>query len=297
MDKKNNSKILGSILIGISMVALAFILNSMQKTDSNKKELSKKETSPIRTQIEVFDVNEDGVQDWQEEFVSATPVIFNYTEEYIPPSTLTDQLGVTYFQNSLSAKTYGSFGHSQNEIIKDTINGAVLNAATDKLYSLKDIKVTEVVSGPTVRNYANSMASALINNNDPTAKNEQEVLRSIASKGNLNEDDLNNLKKLEKVYEKTIADSLKATVPKSLVKEHLDVLNTYQAIYADISGFTQLENDPLVALMRLKRYEDDSLGLNLAIKNIYYAITPYAEFFEANDSALIFASFAADFNI
>lgn len=297
MDKKNNSKILGSILIGISMVALAFILNSMQKTDSNKKELSKKETSPIRTQIEVFDVNEDGVQDWQEEFVSATPVIFNSTEEYIPPSTLTDQLGVTYFQNSLSAKTYGSFGHSQNEIIKDTINGAVLNAATDKLYSLKDIKVTEVVSGPTVRNYANSMASALINNNDPTAKNEQEVLRSIASKGNLNEDDLNNLKKLEKVYEKTIADSLKATVPKSLVKEHLDVLNTYQAIYADISGFTQLENDPLVALMRLKRYEDDSLGLNLAIKNIYYAITPYAEFFEANDSALIFASFAADFNI
>ncbi len=279
------------------MVALAFILNSMQKTDSNKKELSKKETSPIRTQIEVFDVNEDGVQDWQEEFVSATPVIFNSTEEYIPPSTLTDQLGVTYFQNSLSAKTYGSFGHSQNEIIKDTINGAVLNAATDKLYSLKDIKVTEVVSGPTVRNYANSMASALINNNDPTAKNEQEVLRSIASKGNLNEDDLNNLKKLEKVYEKTIADSLKATVPKSLVKEHLDVLNTYQAIYADISGFTQLENDPLVALMRLKRYEDDSLGLNLAIKNIYYAITPYAEFFEANDSALIFASFAADFNI
>lgn len=298
MDKKNHSKILGSLIIGISMVTLAFLLNSMQKSDTNKNKTALKEgTAPIRTEINVYDINEDGVQDWQEEFVSATPVVFNSTEEYVPPTTLTDQVGITYFQNSLSARTYGPFGRSQTEIINDTIDGVVVNAATDKIYTLKDIKVTSDTSGQTVRAYANAMASALINNDDPTAKNEKETLRLVATKGALDANDLTNLKKLEKIYEKTIADSLKTTVPNNLTKEHLDLINTYQAIYVDIASFSKLTEDPLITLMRLKRYEDDSLGLNLALKNIYKAIEPYAEYFEANDTALIFASFAADFNI
>lgn len=279
------------------MVALALLLNSMKNSDTKKDNLALRESSPIRAKIEVQDVNEDGLYDWQEDFVSATPVVFNIGEEYTPPDTLTGQVSLTYFQNSIDARTYGPFGRSQEEIIEDTIDGVILSTATDKMYTLKDIQVTSDTSGQSVRTYANAMAAAIISNDDPTAKNEQDILRSISTTGNLNANDLENFKKLEDVYQKTITDSLKVKVPNNLVKEHLDVINTYQALYVDISGFSKLESDPLVAIVRLKRYEDDSLGLNLAIKNIYHAVEPYAEYFEANDPALIFASFAADFNI
>jgi len=50
-------------------------------------------------------------------------------------------------------------------------------------------------------------------------------------------------------------------------------------------------SDPVVALMRVKRYQDDAIGLSLALQNIYNVVLPYASVFEPNDPAVLFVVF------
>lgn len=86
-------------------------------------------------------------------------------------------------------------------------------------------------------------------------------------------------------------ESLLVPVPKLFLKQHLDLINTYEAIYKDIYAMTLSLEDPAVALLRIKRYEDDALGFSLALQNMYDALEPHAGLFTANDPALLFANF------
>lgn len=89
-------------------------------------------------------------------------------------------------------------------------------------------------------------------------------------------------------------ESLLVPVPKLLLKQHLDLINTYEAVYKDIYAMTYSLEDPAVALMRIKRYEDDVLGLGVALQNMYDSLQPYAGLFSVSDPALLFASFNND---
>lgn len=89
-------------------------------------------------------------------------------------------------------------------------------------------------------------------------------------------------------------DTLKIPVPALLAKEHLDLINSYHALHGDISALATYEVDPAVALLRLKRYQDDVLGLRLSFENMYRAIEPYASVFQPNDSAMLLVQFSPD---
>ncbi len=85
--------------------------------------------------------------------------------------------------------------------------------------------------------------------------------------------------------------ALAIPVPRPLLKEHLDLINTYEAVYQDIEAMTLSLEDPVVALLRIRRYAEDALGLRLALENMYDALSPYANQFSPTDSAQIFSLF------
>ncbi len=82
-----------------------------------------------------------------------------------------------------------------------------------------------------------------------------------------------------------------------MVKEHLDLINTFHAIHKDIEAMSAAIDDPAFALLRLKRYEDDASGLGYAMQNMFFALDDYAHLFKVTDPATLFVIFSPDFQI
>jgi len=303
MVKQENSRIIGAFIIGFAVMAGSYVVNSMSKPSvtqsstagANLLVTNISDISP-RTYIGVVDSNQDGIEDWQEDFLSAQPIIFNSAAEYTPPDTLTGETGIAYIQSTLLARSYGPFGRSQDEIINSTISNVTKEAASDKIYNIRDVTVSNDISGPAIKAYGNALALAIINNNNDSIESEMVILRKIINAGQATPEHISHLKGMAKLYSDTKKATLAIPVPRIFVKEHLDIINVYNAMEANMEGFAKINDDPIVSLMRVKRYEDDILGLNLAYTNIYKALEPHAQHFTVEDPAVIFVAFSSEFN-
>ncbi|MCB9811215.1 MAG: hypothetical protein H6779_03515 [Candidatus Nomurabacteria bacterium] len=297
MLQKLDSKIIGASVIGFAMVAGALVINNMNRevaqTPSEDASLAVVNEAPPRNFIEVKDSNDDGLEDWQEEFLSADKIVISSTtENYTPPTTITGQMGITLIRELLSSKVYAPFGSSNDEIVDDLVTN-LADKANDKIYDQRDITVTDDMSDDSIRNYGNALAAAIIDNGVKGAETESVVLQRI-----INGQDDNGIEKLQTLadmYEKTLNDTLAILVPRSFVKEHLDLINVYNALFYDVDAMAKLEEDPALTLIRMKRYEDDVKGSYYAFQNVYLALEKHVEVFKENDPAIIFIQFSPDF--
>lgn len=296
MQGNMNPKIIGACLVGSALVAGAYVLS-----DFGVKNIPTQEASVIsaerepRVAIAVTDKDENGIEDWRDEFVTVDPIEIDEATAgvYTPPTTLTDQFGLNYMEGFLRTKVYGPFSQTQEEILDDSYE-ILKQEATDELFDTPDITVLRNWEGEDILTYANTIALAITNNNIAGAENEVVILDEILQ--NDSAERIDELQALANVYKNMRDDTIATPVPGFLQKEHLDLINTYHAIYKDIEAMTLSLDDPIVTLMRLKRYEDDATGLGLALENMYSALVPYAELVGPNDPALLFAIYSPEFN-
>ncbi len=289
MTDQSKTKIVGAFIIGFAIVAGAFTLKNFGKpsTPPPNLQVAGVAEAPVRVVIDVSDSDKNGIEDWQDQFVKSTSITIKpeATEEYEPPNTLTGQVGVSLFEDIIRAKGYGPVGRSQEQIVTDTVD-QINPYASDTIIDVRQIITSQDSSPQAIRTYANAHADAILNNNVPGLKNELLILNDILSEQN--SEKIESLDKIKQIYLGTRNDVLKLPVPSILVKEHLDLINVYNALYHDVDAMTNSLNDPMLSLVRLKRYEEDADGLALAFRNIFEAIEPYAATFERNDSALLF---------
>ena len=294
----NSPRIIGACIVGVALVAGAYTLSNFGSswftpTPSQTAAVVGAETAP-RVAIAVTDNDQNGIEDWRDEFVTNEPIIVVQADStYEPPDTLTGQLGVNFIEGYLRNKTYGPFGRSQEEVIDNTVN--VLAAETaHELYDTPDITIMNQWDNQDVITYANTMALAISNNNQ-TQITESELFILYEIVTNENFDRIEELQLLANTYQQMRDTSLNIPVPAFLVKEHLDLINTYHAVHKDIEAMTLAINDPAFALMRIKRYEDDAAGLGYALENMYQALTPYASLIKPNDPAVLFVVFSPEY--
>ncbi len=297
-----NSRVTGAFLIGFAIVAGAYTVNSLNKkiveSPVSADYVANVNQAPERVAITVKDSDNDGIEDWQDEFLTAEPIVLEKSQtEYVPPDTLTGKVGVSFMQNVLTAKTRGQVGRTNEQIITDTVSQIKTESINDKIYSVRDIKITKDISNTSVKNYGNAMADA-INNNAVKGKirDQMEIISDITKNGDASEKDIADLKILSDLYLNTLKDTLEIPVPNIFVKEHLDLINVYNALYNDALGVSETLNDPLLALVRAKRFDDDSKGAQIALENMYLALEKSSYTFDTSDSALLFLSFAPNIN-
>ena len=297
MNSRSKTRIIGAFVIGFAVVAGAYTINSLSGPTSTAEAMPVVTEAPDRTTLEVKDSNSDGVEDWQEEFISTTLVLdtSNSTdEEYELPDTVTGKTAISLIQRQLSAKTAGPLGNSQEEIVDSAINDAT-KLAQDKLYSIKDIILSEDESDNDIRRYANALANAITENNIPNLENKFLLLNRIVGSATPNQEDLDELRVHAEIYLNTKNSTLNIPVPKRLLKEHLDLINVYHAMYKDIDAMSKVHEDPLLTLIRIKRYEEDAEGASLALQNVYTSLLPFSDLFEENDPANLFVVFSPDY--
>ncbi len=290
MLRSPNSKVIGAFVIGFALVGAAYTISNFGTPTMESASVIGSEAPP-RVAIEVVDNNQNGIEDWRDEFVTTEAVIMeNASSTFEFPTTYTGQLGIDLLEGVLRARSAGPFGRSQDEVISDTVD-VIAKETAFSLYDTKDIVVMQKWDENDIRNYANAMAGAILEIDIGETENELFILNEVMTRGKTER--IAELKMLGEGY-KTLRDkTLTIPVPALFTKQHLDLLNTYNALHHDIAGMSQSVEDPVVAMMSLKRYEDDAYGLELAAQNMYVALTPYAGLFTENDPATLFSSFSS----
>jgi hypothetical protein len=294
MIDQSKTKIVGAFVVGFAIVAGTFVVKNFGHSSvlppTNLTAAAAETTN--RVTIEVTDNNADGLEDWREQFVKSSPIVLQIEDEdYVVPETLTGQMGIAFLQSIITSEGHGGIGRSKEQIIEDTVE-KVSTFATDRTFDYKDIIISEDSSPEALRTYANAHADAIMSNSVPELRHELLILREVLDDPNSN--GIAELKALSKVYLDTRNEVVKLPVPAQLAKEHLDLINVYHAIYGDIESMTKAVADPMLSLVRLKRYEEDAEGLGMALQNMYGALEPYANAFQKDDSAILFVGFSPD---
>lgn len=298
MQEQPNAKIIGATIIGFALVGGAFTLSSLteQKQTIPPQVASVSDSSVLRIPIPVTDGDGDGIEDWRDEFIITNPVIFNQaTSTYELPETLTGQMSIAFMEDIIRTRGYGPFGRTEAEVIENTV-AKLGQEANYKIYDTKDVIVMTEWDNDDIRNYANTVAATIYRHSIPNMEGELEILHALLHSG----DDTSREKELlslVEVYRGYRDDTLKIPVPAFLLKEHLDLINSYHAIYEDIVGMTFYEKDPTVTLLRLKRYQDDATGLAYSLQNMYLTLEPYANLFTVDDPAVLLVLFSPDIQI
>jgi len=297
MQEQPNAKIIGATIVGFALVGGAFTFSSLTEPKQviPPQAASISDSSTLRVPIPVTDSDGDGIEDWRDEFIITDPIVFNRsTSTYELPETLTGQMSIAFMEDIIRSRGYGPFGRTETEVIDRTIT-KLGQEANYKIYDTKDVIIMTGWDNDDIRNYANTVAATLYRNSIPNMKGELEILHALLHSGDTSKKQ--ELENLVTVYRGYRDDTLKIPVPSFLLKEHLDLINSYHAIHEDILGMTLYETDPTVTLLRLKRYQDDATGLAYSLQNMYLSLEPYANLFTVDDPAVLFVMFSPDIQI
>ncbi len=291
-----SSRVLGSTAIGFAVIIGAYIITSHQKETGAHpvNNVTQEAAVSARSPIPVTDNDNNGIEDWRDDLVGPDFVLIEEgtSTEYVEPTTITGQTGIHLVEGLIYSNMYGSLGSSKDELVNDTANTLERQAGIN-LYHTSDINIMSEWEDEDIVNYANSLAAIMIGDSDESLDYELDILYDLTHRGD--KDRLEDLEKLTKVYRAYRDDTLKLPVPKIFAKEHLDVINTYEAIWEDLDAMIQVYSDPLLALIYLNRYKEDANGLYYAMQNMYTTLAEYASLFSQKDPALYLVTFSPDY--
>lgn len=263
----SHKRIAGAFLIGGALVATAFFLS--RELDEETQMGTVVEAGAARSYIDIEDENGDGVPDWRDALIDTEPIVIDQsTSTYERPKTVTGKYAINFLEDFLRAKTHGVFGDSQEELVAHT-NKALAESAIDVLFTEDDITIVETEDSSVLKAYGNHIATIALSSNAST-ENEVIILQDTLQYNK--PERLLDLDPIAADYVNMVKQMLEAPVPAKYAKEHLDLLNAYNAIREDIKGMQKLYSDPMYTFIRLKRYEDDVLGMSNAVKNLYDAL-------------------------
>ena len=273
-----NPRILGAFLVGGVILGLAYFFapTTAEKARIDASVSVVAGPAPEREAIKVTDTDEDGIPDWKEELRVVEPILVEVpevTDTYTPPDTLTGTIGVDMLKGVLESKYKGSLGTNQEDILK-SLQGEITEAASDSLYYEKHITIDSNSDNETLRIYGNKIAeiAALYEKPDYIDHELFWTREAVLAK------DEEMLKELDPIIAslKAMRDAmLRTPVPEPVVKEHLDLTNTYNALYIDTLAFQDSFIDPMKSVARSRRYIDDAFGLKNALTNLYSKLVSY----------------------
>jgi hypothetical protein len=292
MKGQINPKITGATIVGFALIVGAYTVSNF----SIDKEIPQQAAVSVaqakaRAPITVLDNDNNGIQDWRDTFITTELTRKPATSTYTLPDTLTGKMSIGFMEGILRSRMKGQFARSDEEVIEDTVN-FLDTATTIELFDTVDVQVMTQWEDQDVVNYGNAIAGAILENNLPGLESELVILLDVMEKNNTER--IVELNSLAEAYKRNREALMATPVPAFLLKEHLDLINTFHAVHKDIEAMAAAADDPMFTLLRLKRYEDDAKGLGLAFQNMLAGLTEYSDQFTADDPAMLFTLFSPD---
>ena len=243
--------------------------------------------APERIPIKITDSDGDGIPDWREELQKFEPLRVSFgatsTDSYSPPETLTGRLAIDLLSDITKSKSMGPLGPTQETIL----NNAAMEfaeAGTDTLYTETVLTISNDTSPAALHLYGNKVAAIMAADLLPEGtRNEFDIIAHA-----LETDSELVLSELDPIiggYEIAHDTMLNIPVPENMTEEHLNLLNAFNALLIDTKAMRQSLSDPLYAIVRLKRYQDDTLGLRNSIIGLYGKLYTEGVRWDSSDTA------------
>lgn len=284
---KLNPKILGSSVAGISLVVLAFVFHKDNPEPSKEPALHVSTERKIREFIPITDTDKNEIPDWQDSIVEGE-INLEEIKSNTPykPETETGKLAIELAESVRSASLTNDSLFSSSKLITDKVT-ELSRSNVDKSFTSNDIKFTDSDNQSAKRNYGNQIARIAINN-AMDGKVENELLTLQRSLTRNDPDLLKNLDPIVDSYQGMIYDMTILPVPPSMTREHLSLLNVYQALLTDIKAFRNVYEDAIPAMLRFRRYLSDVQALQIALTNLYQKLDDEGiKWVEGEDAALL----------
>jgi hypothetical protein len=217
--------------------------------------------APARTYIQAPDSDKDGVSDWAEELIADREVIADSVdpeEPYVLKNTLTERFSIDFFKDYLYSKGLDTVELDREQIIERAMV-VLKDEARDRIYTFDDITLTPEDTVEAQRIYGNKIAEITISYTNPASDTELNIInRALETK---NPELLKELDPIIASYRAYFEQTLATPVPESFARQHVDLINVYNAILNDLTAMQAVYHDPMLGLLRLKRYPEDVEGL------------------------------------
>lgn len=262
--------------LGVGIVIILVALNVSNATGSDMSGSVVVAAAPERNYIESADSDGDGIKDWEESLGvrfteiadgGSSSTMSGTQASYTPPATLTGKFSEAFFKDYLEGKVKGVDFSRPESFINDAVTAIEKNTQSPKHSRLE---LTIMPTSFEIANaYGNELAT-IMHNNKSNVGNEIDILQKA-----LDTRDSTLLAQLTPVmsmYTKTITDAQKMDVPDALVDTHIAFLNACEALATDIHAMQIAFDDPLYAIARVQKYNEDKRALYLSLKNISLAL-------------------------
>lgn len=256
---KINPLIIVSTATGLVLIGGALILVKVHPEQTVILQNSTK-TSP-RVFIPIDDANKDNIPDWQN--------TLNISTIYLDDASSTSTTMTKTASLAAELATLSIPGaNKNNDSTLSSLSARLAADSLDKQYTSADIRATSNNDIESLRRYGNAVAAITFEYAPPKGTENEMVILNRAMSRN----DATILQKLQPTitsYEGMVSAMLVTEVPSSLVREHLSLINVYNAVLNDLRSFENVFDDALPAMTRLRRYQADTEALYLAISNLY----------------------------
>lgn len=184
------------------------------------------------------------------------------------PKTLVDALGRQILTTTLVSKQTGQTFNPEeiaSAIIQD-VN--LLAEARESTYSFEDIKVSSAVSPEEIRKYGNSLAEIIITAHQDFELLEDEFVIIKEAAENNNQEKLKQLDNFVKGYDSIAQKIIQLPCPSKNIQAHLKLANTYNGLAIALKNIQTGFDDPLLALVGIKQYQEKASLLNQSMSEL-----------------------------
>lgn len=278
---RSSFRVGGALLVGAVLIGGAFYVDRQGSAEvASATSALVVADGDVRITQQTLDSDQDGVPDWEEElrgsdprtyttFTTPTTTPAELEEPYTEPTTVTDRFAIDFFEDLMRTGAGRDMSEEEKaELVADAVKN-LSKETSDTLYERAHIKITAREDTTTLRDYGNAVGRIILQH---SIDNENEMVIIQRALDTNNPSELDALQPIVDVYTKIVLDLLALEVPQVLAQEHLDVVNTMSMVRTDIIAMQQTFVDPIPALMRVQRYENDALGMYYALDNVRLAL-------------------------
>ncbi len=268
---------LGTLLIGGSLLAHH---KSVANTKTEAAAI-RAVSEHVRTALTAEDTDGDGIPDWEEALLGTDPRVVTMRPEttsgdaaideepYEAPSTVTGQFAERFLEDLVRESAGRELSGDERAALIARSISSLTSAEGDTLYTRANVTLSPTNDLAALRAYGNQVA-AIMNRHSINNEHELAILQRAVDTDNAAV--LRELAPIERAYRNMLRDTLALTAPSALAQEHVNLINTFSIIAGGIGSMQQAFDDPLAALVRVRRYPDDAAGLFYALDNLRIAL-------------------------
>jgi len=254
---------------------------------------------PLREYQEPKDTDGDGLRDWLEELLGTDPYINDATRIASTTAsgtpfiadTETKKFAISFFEEMMHQHGGDSLTPEETEAVVARSMREFQSLNETELYNRTDITIIDDDSKELMREYGNAVGTAILANNTKPEGVEHELV--ILGRA-LEKDDaalIADMAIIRKNYEGMVAEILTVPVPREAVDAHLALLNSLKAIHDDVVAFENAFKDPLVAFLRIKRYQNDAVALGVSVDLVRRALERENIVYRNDEAGQLFFTF------